>query len=577
MDFKDKLNEYVKFLNCTAKDLSEASGLSPATISRYRSGERIPEANSKNLIYLINGLVKIANNNNIDSITIESISEDFLKILKDNTVDFTNLQVNFNTLISVLSINLSELSRFLNYDASYISRIRNGKRQPAKPLEFATGIANFVIQHYQENPEKAIIADLIGCKVDDISNTDIYLTNLIKWLTSANAPSSDFLTEFLEKLDKFDLNEYISAIHFDKLKVPSSPFQFPTSKSYFGIKEIMESEISFLKATVLSKSMEPVIMYSDMPMGEMAKDPDFPKKWMLGMAMMLKKGLHLNQIHNIDRSFEDMMLGLESWIPLYMTGQVSPFYLKGVQNNVFSHFLKVSGTVALTGEAINGFHSEGKYYLTKNKEEVAYYKKRANRLLSRAYPLMEIYRENSKQSYQAFLQNDLKVNGKRRTLLSSLPLYTATDNLITKILNNNNISHEECIKIQHFTNMQREMVTNILYNHTILEEIPVLTEEDFHNFPMVLSLSGMFFEKDILYTWEEYKEHLKQTYEFASEHSNYEIIENHSPIFRNIQITIHEGKWVMVSKNKAPVIHFVIRHPKMRNAFENMIIPIIEE
>ena len=38
------------------------------------------------------------------------------------------------------------------------------------------------------------------------------------------------------------------------------------------------------------------------------------------MAMMLKKGLHLNQIHNLDRSFEDMMLGLESWIPMYMTG-----------------------------------------------------------------------------------------------------------------------------------------------------------------------------------------------------------------------------------------------------------------
>ena len=57
----------------------------------------------------------------------------------------------------------------------------------------------------------------------------------------------------------------------------------------------MESELDFLKATVLSKSMHPVTMYSDMPMTEMAKDPDFPKKWMFGMAMLLRKGLHLNQ------------------------------------------------------------------------------------------------------------------------------------------------------------------------------------------------------------------------------------------------------------------------------------------
>ena len=120
------------------------------------------------------------------------------------------------------------------------------------------------------------------------------------------------------------------------------PFSLPAHRysTYFGLKEMMASELDFLKATVLSKSSAPVIMYSDMPMGEMAKDPEFPKKWMFGMAMMLKKGLHLHQIHNLDRSLEDMMLGLESWIPMYMTGQISPYYLKGVQNNVFLHFLQ---------------------------------------------------------------------------------------------------------------------------------------------------------------------------------------------------------------------------------------------
>mgnify|MGYP006938598022 FL=1 len=88
-------------------------------------------------------------------------------------------------------------------------------------------------------------------------------------------------------------------------------------------------------------------MYSDMPMTEMAKDPDFPKKWMFGMALLLKKGLHLDQIHHLDRSFEEMMLGLESWIPMYMTGQISPYYLKSDPGNVFHHFLKVSGAAVL--------------------------------------------------------------------------------------------------------------------------------------------------------------------------------------------------------------------------------------
>ena len=49
-----------------------------------------------------------------------------------------------------------------------------------------------------------------------------------------------------------------------------------------------------------------------------------------------------------------MMLGLESWIPIYMTGQISPYYLKEVKNRVYNHLNYVSGAVALTGECIKG-------------------------------------------------------------------------------------------------------------------------------------------------------------------------------------------------------------------------------
>lgn len=32
----------------------------------------------------------------------------------------------------------------------------------------------------------------------------------------------------------------------------------------------------------------------------------------------------------------------------------------------------------------------------------------------------------------------------------------------------------------------------------------------------------------------------------------------------------------MVSKGNAPAIHFVIHHPKLRYAIENMVVPVIE-
>ena len=52
MKFNEKLNEYITAAGCTAKELSAVSGISPATLSRYRSGERVPEADSEQLMKL---------------------------------------------------------------------------------------------------------------------------------------------------------------------------------------------------------------------------------------------------------------------------------------------------------------------------------------------------------------------------------------------------------------------------------------------------------------------------------------------------------------------------------------------
>ena len=90
--------------------------------------------------------------------------------------------------------------------------------------------------------------------------------------------------------------------------MPSLPFQLPVSRNYYGIEEMKQGELDFFKTTVLSKSLEDVFMCSDMPMADMAEDLDFGKKWMFGIAMMMKKGLHINIIHNIDRPFREMML-----------------------------------------------------------------------------------------------------------------------------------------------------------------------------------------------------------------------------------------------------------------------------
>lgn len=47
MRFYEQLNQYMKVVNCTAKELCTVSGISAAALSRYRSGERVPDVHSE--------------------------------------------------------------------------------------------------------------------------------------------------------------------------------------------------------------------------------------------------------------------------------------------------------------------------------------------------------------------------------------------------------------------------------------------------------------------------------------------------------------------------------------------------
>ena len=575
--FQDKLNDYMNMLNCSGKEFAQYSGISEATVSRYKSGARTPRANSEDMKKLCRGICTAANRKGIDGISYKALLTEFNVYAEEIRFDFDSMQKKFNLLCSVLSVNAADMSKSLKYDSSYISRIRNGKRKPANPQKFAFDAAQYFSQYSDSENDLKIIAEILNVKPAQLKTKSFYASELATWLTDS-IPSDDAVNptkKFLDTLNSFDLNEYIKSIRFDELKVPTLPFQFPLSKAYYGIEEMKNGELDFLKATALSRSRHSVFMYSDMQMDDMAEDMDFSRKYMFGLAAMLKKGLHLNVVHNLNRPFNELMLGLECWIPLYMTGQISPYYLKEVHNRVFCRFLNVSGAAALSGECISGFHSKGRYYLTKNKEELAYYRERSACILKKTHPLMEIYREDKSAELSAFILADSHTDGSRRSILSSLPIYTAEKEFLTDFLNRRNMSDNEKQKILLYAEERKKQMLEILKNNSVSDEIPCLSEEKFKKQPLSLSLSLMFCGKSFEYTYEEYSEHLKLTKEFAEKTKNYAAVPTRENAFANIQITIHENEYVLISKNKAPTIHFVIRHPILREAIEHLDFPVV--
>ena len=575
MNFKEVLNEYLKELNCSSKKLSNESGLSESVISRYRSGERTPVKNSEQLNKLTKALFNIAKDNDKNKYTFDKIESDFNITLASDNFDYTTFSNNLNTLITSLNINTHEMSKYIVFDASHISRIRYGKAKPSNPIEFSNKICSYILNRYKNPDDINNLMMIIGCKKSDLSNEKIYST-LFNWLTSEIVPVKNQISDFLHHLDSFNLDDYIKVIKFDELKVPNIPFYKAKTKHYYGIEEMKQGELNFFKGTVLSKSKEDIFMCSDMPMEDMAKDIDFGKKWMFAIAMCLKKGHHLNIIHNLDRPFNEMMLGLESWIPIYMTGQISPYYLSNLKNNIYNHLNYVSAAAALSGECINGFHNKGMYYLTTNKNEIEYYKEKSDLLLKKAKPLMEIYRESNIKEYHLFLNKDENIECDRTRYISSLPLFTISDELLIKILKRNKLTKEEINKIIKHKNNEFKYMNSILKKNKVFDYIYVIKENEFISDTPSLLLNNLFIDKTINYTYKEYIEHLKLTNEYAKNNKNYNVLTEEDKTFKNITITILKNNHVIISKNSNPTIHFVIRHPKLVAAIESFN-PLVKE
>ena len=577
MNFQECLNNYIIQIRCNGKELARNSKISETVISWYRKGERAPSADSEYLKKLSDGIIKTVAEKGIRDFKADKVLQTLRESLEDNRDEPVFNSQKLDILLRELDINISRIAAFLHYDPSYLSKIRTGKRNPAHQQQFIEKICEYVASNYEDEQDRKKVTYLIQCNEDEITDSSLYRKKLREWLSSSKPEDVDYVSGFLRKVDSFNLDDYIRVIHFDSFKVPKVPFQLPVSRHYYGLKEMREGELDFLKHTVLSKSMKPLYICSDMPVEDMAADKDFAKKYMFGLAMVLKKGLHIHIIHDVERPMKDMMLGLENWVPLYMTGQISPYYLKGVQNRVYSHLHYCSGQVAMTGDCISGHHDLAHYYLTSRKEEVSISQKNMEFLLKKAHPLMDIYRKkNKKELYAALIENAGK-EGRRRRVLAVPDLGVLPKKLLEEILERNHVSADDKTTIIEYYRRDRECLETVLKHSIVEDEVSEICEEEYGKYPPVLPIAECFLEKDIHLTYEEYLACIKAGREYAKANENYQFNLTKIKGFHNIQITCFEGKWCMISKNRAPAIHFVIHHPKLRYALENMVLPIRDD
>ena len=243
MEFYEQLSDYMEELNISVHEMALACDVSDSVISRYKNGARIPDSNSDILSsisrVIADRFIQEKESRNIDAQSYDEIYGRLLSLIPNANINKESFRTKLNLLFDTLNISISAYSKAANYDSSFISRICNGKRFPSDYDAFSTSVSDYIASLCKNSTSYNKLRDIIPA-LKDLSSSESNLSHsslagMIKsFLLSDDSldknSSSTEIFDFINKISDFDLEDYVRAIHFDKLKVPTFPLHFPTAK-----------------------------------------------------------------------------------------------------------------------------------------------------------------------------------------------------------------------------------------------------------------------------------------------------------------------------------------------------------
>lgn len=421
---KDRVREVLTTINASNLELANHIGYSPSNISRLRSGKLSPAYDSSSINKFITGVIEYAELNGtsyelnrlIDGNTLlDYLYQDETKLNNASDIaPFSNFGEKLNSIMNLLNLNNKKLSTMINVDASMISRFRNGHRTPAKNPIITDILCQALVDEIVEYNHIDDISELIGINSNDSEDKDILYAHFRNWLCDLNLPDKLAVNSLIQTMNEFvppDIS-FDPSIDISTIVAPS--IINDTASYYIGLSGIRQAVIRFLATVILSDAKE-LYLYSDDDTDWMVEDNIFRRQWTILMGILIKKGVHISIIHNINRNVPEMIDAIKSWLPLYMSGMISAYYSKQNNGNRFAHTLFVCPGVA----CIESFHANSMdnqlYEYHTDLIHINYYMDIWNTLLASSETLIrihnnEVYDLNKYNSSSSFEINNMHIS-----------------------------------------------------------------------------------------------------------------------------------------------------------------------
>ena len=573
--FTERLNKIMKIVGAKPTDIAGIIGCDRSAVDRICKGSRVPKNGGNSALRFVSAIYSFADEhgktkevlNEIGcpaAFSAEQIKGEILRWLYDGEEpkkvpkeapaalhSHDKFGHRFSAVLELAEFSNVRFGKLLNIDPSYISRFRNGLRTPVSNSKLTEEMCRVLYSRLKEQNRLSNLARLMNISPDNLLDDMNWEKELYAWLfLSEDSTVSSFVVGMVDQIGSFSADIIKSPLPFKMAAVKTALSD--NQPLYHGMRGLQTAVIRFL-GTVIERKEKDLYLFSDQNIDWITDDKSFQIKWMSLMIQCVTSGVTIHIIHNMERNLAEIGKAIQSWLPLYPSGQIESFYLDGQKNTNFSTTLFLCpGYACIYGNNVVGAENESGIYLYETEpERINLHRQLFDTLLGKAHRLIRVCKTADFYQFEK-ASSDI-------TVLSSCPTaFSMPENLFSEYFNRSEYKAEDSDAHEIYKQMKRFFDKSLLSGH-FHECAPLPSDEDLFNgkiYPEFLSTP---------YSPQEFAEHTKNIIGLL-DHTTYRFYPLPEPGFLDVQLIISE-KSVAVSRLKAPFFTIFLEHPLLCRAF----------
>ena len=393
--------EYLLWVLATDNtQLAAYAGCSESNFSRLKSGARLPVKDSITIKKFANAVCQAARANRMTGTLTnlikaaedddEHLAAAVIEWLFDENgeslpgspwgINARQFGEKLSAAMMLAGLTNSKLSRLVNIDPSYISRMKNGSRMPKNNPSLVYRICGIIAAKSFEKGSEAELFELTSQQAGD---EGALTAALFGWLYDKRSSEGTLAVgRLIDKIASIPEGSSLSS------RIEPITVLYDNAEVYTGVAGLRNAAARLLGGAA-RRGGKQLLLFSDQPTSWL--QGDYESIWTKLLRACVDKGTRIKIIHNINRPPAELFDAISKWLPFYMTGLVEPYYctLNSGERQYSTVFIDV-GTACVESTFVRGMEKEARYRYVTDEDELEYAKKNFELILLDCKPLIRV-------------------------------------------------------------------------------------------------------------------------------------------------------------------------------------------